>query len=532
MTRLLFCCAAVALTLLSWSARADESLRFPIRSFVIEGNRQLSTAQLEQRLKAFLGEARDFADVQHALEALEDSYRRAGYGAALVQLPEQELRNGVVRFIVVEPALGQVRITGNQRFDQDNIRASLPALREGQPLNTRALAQNLRLANEHPMKQLSASLQAGAAAQTIDVQIKVKDEAPWRVFATLDNTGNSATGKQRLGVGLQHGNLWNRDHSLTLQYQTSTAHPQQVKIAGVGYRWPLYAQGDSLNLYAAYSDVDNGLVSSPGQLPIAVRGKGRVAGGRYTLTLPDAGSTRQRLDLGLEQRQIDSDATDGNGQSIASASNVDYRLQPLQIGYGALFSGGDWALDLQLNYLRNLPGGSQGDAATLQQTRSGVRPGYRLFKPALTYQQRLPADFALRLAASGQFTPDALPPAEQLGAGGANSVRGYAERELSNDKGGQVSLELLSPDAGQGRLGDFSLRLAGFYDAGWLYRNQALPGEADAMRLAGAGIGLRGAYGKYAQLRLDWARAQRDSVASEPTLQGQSRLHASLIVVY
>ena len=86
---------------------------------------------------------------------------------------------------------------------------------------------------------------------------------PRKFFLTFDNTGNSQTGSYRLGLGFQHANIANRDHAVTLQVVTSPEKADQVSIYSIAYRLPVYSRGDSMDFFAAYSDVDAGTTSTP-----------------------------------------------------------------------------------------------------------------------------------------------------------------------------------------------------------------------------------------------------------------------------
>lgn len=59
---------------------APVELRFDIERYQVEGSTLLAPADLERLTSRFTGKARDFADVQRALEALENAYRARGYG--------------------------------------------------------------------------------------------------------------------------------------------------------------------------------------------------------------------------------------------------------------------------------------------------------------------------------------------------------------------------------------------------------------------------------------------------------------------
>ncbi|MFY0080544.1 ShlB/FhaC/HecB family hemolysin secretion/activation protein, partial [Acinetobacter baumannii] len=55
-------------------------------------------------------------------------------------------------------------------------------------------------------------------------------------------------------------------------------------------------------------------------------------------------------------------------------------------------------------------------------------------------------DWQVRLASSLQVSPHALPPVEQFGLAGANTVRGFTERAVAADSGAVVNAELYTPD--------------------------------------------------------------------------------------
>ena len=105
-----------------------------------------------------------------------------------------------------------------------------------------------------------------------------------------------------------------------------------------------------------------------------------------------------------------------------------------------------------------------------------------------------------------QYTGEVLVGPEQFGIGGANSVRGFQERERADDRGHAGSVELYSPDLSQ-RLGwkDWNLRLLAFYDIGRTSRVNPLRGEQVHNGIASAGIGVRLSQQKAFNTRLDVA---------------------------
>src|SRR5215467_8293252 len=217
--RLVACAVLLAVPSLAHGQAQTE--RFDIERFDVVGNTLLPAAEVDEILRPFTGKQREYGDVQRALEALEQRYRAAGYSAVLVSVPEQELGKGSVRLNVLEARITRVVVEGNKAFSAENIRASLPALKEGVSPRAADISANVQLANENPAKQADVVLRLGEKQGEVEARVAVVDSSPLKPFVTVDNTGNEQTGDYRLGVGVQHANLWDSDHVATLNYITS-----------------------------------------------------------------------------------------------------------------------------------------------------------------------------------------------------------------------------------------------------------------------------------------------------------------------
>jgi hemolysin activation/secretion protein len=143
--------AALALVTFQWMAApawAQDGPRFAIRGYQVEGNTLLPQDQVSLAVMPFTGPRSSFETIQLALEALEKAYLKAGYGSVKIEVPEQDLQEGVVRLLVVEARLDRINIEGAKFHSEANILRSLPALVPGQVVNIDALQANLDLANE------------------------------------------------------------------------------------------------------------------------------------------------------------------------------------------------------------------------------------------------------------------------------------------------------------------------------------------------------------------------------------------------
>ena len=231
---------------------AEQSLLFEVIRFQVDGSTLMKPEAVQRLLAPFTGKQKDFSDIQRALETLEVAFRDMGYGSVQIVLPEQNIASGVVRFDVVESRIGRVFVEGAERYDVTSVRRSIPALREGQIPNSMMIARNLALANENPARQAQVLMRNTEDDGVIDASIKVTEDKPWKASLSVDNTGTTSTGDYRVSAGLQHANLFNLDHLLTLQYITSPNHIPDVKVYGFGYKIPLYSLGSSLEFIGGY----------------------------------------------------------------------------------------------------------------------------------------------------------------------------------------------------------------------------------------------------------------------------------------
>jgi hemolysin activation/secretion protein len=481
---------------------------FEIRRFDVTGATLVPRGEVDAALAPFLGADRTIADVQRARGTLESLYARRGYGATQVVLPEQEIKDGVVRLRVVEAKLGHVAVEGNRFFDDENIRASLPALVPGQPLNTDRLASELQLANENPVKQTTVVLAPAESEGGVDAQVRVADQRPYRFSLSLDNTGTPQTGEYRIGVGFQEANMWNLDHVLNLQYVTSPTKeddPSQLSLSpnnnvlifGAGYHIPLYGLGDSIDLVAGYANVDSGVI----QNLYNISGSGRVYAARYNFGLPRVGAFEQKLALGYDSRLYNNNVVPVGGSTTVVPN---YALHPLSFTYSGVWRGAADELNFYAAGVRNIPYGQDGDQAQFDLVRPGADANYELSRFNANWLHRFPRDVQARVRFTAQYTRDELLSGEQFGLGGMDSVRGFYEREFAGDKGYSGTFEVYSPDLGGSVYPGARMRLLAFFDYGsaWLINPQVF--EQAVTRISAAGPGIRIAYKADVSIRLDY----------------------------
>jgi hemolysin activation/secretion protein len=458
------------------------------------------------------------------MEALEGAYRARGFSLVKVVLPEQELNEGVVHITVVETRIGQVRVTGNEFHDADNIRRSLPTIVEGAVPNTDALSANLRMANQNPSKKANLQLQSGDVPGVIDAIVQVVDARSWSASAALDNSGNDSSGRARVTAQIQNFDVGGMDHVFSAQYTTSPENPSKMSVYGAGYHIPLYSLRDSLDFYGSYSSVNAGMVSA-GLLDLNVSGAGTMFGARFNHELRRIGRYESQLTLGFDHKAFRNDV-DFQGTQLGS----DITVNPLSLSYASQWALPAGNLNFYLTGVRNIPGGSHASDANFNASRLGAPTNFALLRYGVGFTRPLPYDWLMRLTLNGQATNDALVSGEQFGVGGATSVRGLQERDVSNDKGFSANAEFHTPNLCGSVLGGTTrCNALAFVDGARLSRNQALAGETARERVSSAGAGFRLTGGKALSMQVDYGRVVD---ATDPQRRGDQRLHASLVFAY
>jgi len=514
---------------LAVSPAEAEQAKFTISKLIIEGNTLVPADELQRAVQPYIGENSTIESLQGALQAIEKVYADHGYGAIKAVLPEQEAEAGVFRINVVEAKLAAVRVVGNNHYSTENIIRSAPALVPGQSPNLQKVAKTLRIANESFAKNTRAVITRSAEPGKVDAELRVTDVKPWRFAASLDNTGTEATGRGRVGFVFQHANLFNRDQAMAAQFTTSPGHESDVQIFGLSYRIPVYRFGDTIDLTYGHSDVNSGTVASTGASPtLNISGSGDFVSANYNFSLIPFRDLEQRIIFGLNWRSFQSTVTQpGSNVSLIP----DLTSAPASISYMIGQSQGDvrWLSSLGLVY--NLSSGSDGDKAAYNQplARPGADPHFKAIRYNLSYYRPIVAGWNIRTDFNGQWTDDMLISGEQFGIGGAYSVRGFNERELSNDKGYRGTVELGTPEWTKVKLPNTHVFGAAFYDVGYVSRNNPLPGELVHEGIASAGLGMRMTIGQSFQVKADIAKVLDGTDMREA---GSFRGHVQLVMIF
>jgi hemolysin activation/secretion protein len=460
---------------------ADNKSSFEIVDFKVVGNTLLPEQKIYDLLDDFTGQDRVIADVEKAREQLETLYHEAGYPTVLVNIPEQSVTVGVIRLQVIESKTGATTVSGNRYYSSAMILKRLPALAPGGVLYLPEVQQQVSRLNRIADLKVVPALAPGKEQATVDIALKAEDHLPLHGSLELNNRASANTTALRTNGALSYANLWQAEHTVSLQYQTAPLKPGEVQVFSGSYTLPAPWNPDhTLVLYG----VDSQSASAFGE-GFQTKGKGIIIGTRFSANLPGQGSYQHGLTLGFDYKKFDESVQQGTGDVTTP---IEYL--PFSVAYSSSLpdSGGLTMFNLGVNASFRGAVARQGEFAD---KRYKSRGNYLFATAGVERRQNLLEHLAALVKLDGQFADQPLISNEQYSAGGMESVRGYPESALAGDSALHASLELSLPNqlfAG----GKFSLLPYLFYDFAALWTKSPLPGQEPFTQLQGTGVGLRG----------------------------------------
>ena len=482
------------------SSEPDHAENFDIREYRVRGNTRLPVSDVEKTVYPFLGPGKTIDDVEAARKALEALYQERGYAACNVDIPEQEVGEGVIVLQVSEGRVDRLKVTGARYFSPGKIREKVPALARGEVLDLpKAQAQLAELAQQSADRKVTPVMRAGRTPGTVEVDLGVEDRLPIHGSLEINGRNSANTSRTRLIGLLRYDNLWQRFHSASLQYQVAPENPSELQVWAGTYTLPIEALDARLAFYGIGLDSSSD-VATAGALTVV--GTGNIYGLRLVKSLPGLGRLYHSATLGWDYKDF--------GQAItlsgADSQNTPIAYSPFMLSYGGGFVGEDDSLT-QLNVevdfsIRGLGNNQQ----EFENKRFGASAGYIYLAGDLRHRQMLPKDFQAQFRFAGQLADSPLISNEQFGAGGWQSVRGYYETQRLGDDGFNASVELHFPDLaafGPEVVNKWRLLLFGDYARLWI--RDSLPGAPGGYDLASWGAGMRLQAFRYLFTELDWA---------------------------
>ncbi|HAZ15041.1 MAG: hypothetical protein A2Y28_00730 [Chlamydiae bacterium GWC2_50_10] len=453
--------------------------------------------ELEPR---FIGQPLTQEGLAEIKRALILYYRRHDRPVVAVEVPEQEITNGVLQLIVIEGRIGKI-ICKNNRWFSDSLLLGYVQLRPGQAITADTLLTDVAWMNRNPFRKTDLIFTPGEDEGVTDIELITKDRFPFRPYLGGDNTGNGTTGQARWFGGFNWGNAFGCDQILSYQ-ATLSSNINLFQAHSVHYTAPLPWRHLFL-LFGGYAKIEPELTG------FSSSGRSWQVSPRYTIPFnPLYRSFLQESSFGFDFKN-----TNNNFLFVEERELMAFGGEVnLSQFYGSYSLGKELKkhrLTLSLELY-----GSPGRLFSHQKDSDFESLRYRA-KNRYVYGRltagdiiTLPKKLSASLLGRLQLANGNLLPSEQFGLGGYDTVRGYDEREINADRALCLNGELRSMPLPFLKLFGFrkldeELIFLAFLDFGLGNNVHLLPEESRFQTLLGAGPGLRYRIGKNLSIRAD-----------------------------
>jgi hemolysin activation/secretion protein len=439
-------------------------------------------------------------------------YQRNYRPVVTVEIPEQEVRQGIVQLVVIESTLGNVVCQGNKHFRCGQLKRYID-LRCGEPIQTDILLSDVSFMNQNHFRRTDVLFSPGYEENTTDIHLITKDRFTWRFYTGGDNTGNDFTGNARWFGGFNWGNVFGLDHTFSYQY-TASSDFYEFQAHTLNYNIPLPFLHHNIVLFGGVSFVHPKLSSLNSQVqpPIGTfqsEGTTGQASFRYELAFGKPWLAQlAEMNFGFDYKYID------NNLSFITTNSVPLLFRTVNLfqfvvgmDYGAESGPNQFAFSFDV-YASPGEFIAKGTNSDFNNLRNRAKNQYIYARGYLKKTIHMPFEWCYFLfVLRGQMASGVLLPSEQFGLGGFDTVRGYDERVFFADKmvlgNFELRVSLLDSICWFKRRNN-SLTLLGFFDVGNGSNYRSLDNEVNSAYLASIGPGLRYECSHYLTFRADY----------------------------
>ena len=217
-----------------------------MQGYEVLGNTLLPDDTLKAIFDRHTGLNIGFDDISSALKELQLEYHLRGYDTISVTIPQQRITNGIFKIRVFEGRLAEILVKGNRYYSSNNVMRALPGLKTNLILNSKFFQPELDRANANQDRQIFPEIHPGPDTNTTSLFLVVKDRLPLHAKIEANNQSSPGTPEMRLNSSAVYNNLWQRDHSLGVQYSFSEEAYKD------GNQWALYDRPLVVNYSAFY----------------------------------------------------------------------------------------------------------------------------------------------------------------------------------------------------------------------------------------------------------------------------------------
>ncbi|HUJ72295.1 MAG TPA: ShlB/FhaC/HecB family hemolysin secretion/activation protein [Verrucomicrobiae bacterium] len=471
----------------SESGALSSGARVFVREFRFQGNTIFSSMELATLTAPYVNRELTSEQLEEVRRLLTAFYVEFGYVNSGAILPDQDVRDGIVTFQIVEGVLSDIKIRGKDRRLRDSYITTRLRRWAGPPLRINELKEGLLLLRQDPnVKQINAELRPGTKPGESYLDVYLQEEQPFHLGLQVDNHRPPSVGAEEILLIGADQNLTGNGDLVEFTYGIAHNGEDGFEFSGAedesgSYTLPIHPSGTTIRVFGSRND------TSIIEEPFAVLGITNTLI-RYGVTLrqPVYRTANREVALGVTFERDHNEAFflgQPAGDDVVPGS-VNGRINTSVLRFTQ-----EWLDRSQIQVLALRSTFNVGiDAFGVTDNGTDRNAKFFSWLGQLQYVRRLfDTQNLIILRTDGQWTDEPLLPTEQFSVGGANSVRGYRENQIVRDCGFVSSVEGRVPIL-FGRGGVPVVQLAPFFDCGGAWTLESKTPSPETIYSSGIGI--------------------------------------------
>ena len=430
-----------------------QAATFKVSNFSFEGNKLISSNELQVFLKEYLNREITLDELKLAVDSLSVLYKDKGY-LATASLPKQDITEGNVKIIIIEAKFGgtQLKLDPNTKYriHPEIIQKFIEhSNQKGEVLNLNALDRAVLIADELPGAAVTQSLQSGTKDGETDSLLNINNEPNYVAMVSVDNYGSHATGSARYQANASFLSPLGIGDRVDL----GLLHSKGTDYARLSFNRPIGYSGLRMGINASALKYD---VIAGAALSLNPEGTAETLQMEGSYPVYRSRAFDLSLASFLERKHFRNKAQ----EAVESNYFIDLFNMGSSLNHkNTLFLAGETSasVDLDLGYANYDDSPLTFQTSKIEQATQGR---FNRLRWGINNTQFFTETISSVLKFNGQLSDSNLDSSQKFYLGGANGVRAYPTSEGSGSEGYLLSAELHKELTA-------NFTVTGFYDYGF-----------------------------------------------------------------
>ncbi len=485
-----------------------------IQTIRVRGNTVISNEEIAQITAPYTNKNVYLSDLEKLRDQLTLAYLNKGYINSGAVIPDQDIKNGIFTYQIIEGNLTDLEVQTDGRFRTNYFRKRLRRDSDG-PLNILQLERRLQLLQlDDRVRRIEAQLRPTETRGGSRLSVNVKESKPYRFEMGISNHQVPTVGNVRGHFIFSHANLLGLGDRVSATLQKS----EGFESIDASYGIPLNSYDTTFKFH--YRENWAEILEEPFNA-LNIESNSVTIGGTLTQPLYRSPNSSFSVFVTGEHKRTDSFIF---GDPFSFAEGPDdgvSQIMAIRFGQDFVYRGRNQVFSARSTM-------SVGLDALGATVNGGETPDGQYFSwlGQIQYARRFPwSNLQVVVRGDAQMTDSPMLGLEQFPVGGHASVRGYRENQLVDDNGSSGSIEIRMPvwrDIQRGSYIEFGV----FSDAGysWNNRDELSPGQDT---LLSAGVGVRMGFNKRLQMEVYWGHQFREVIEASDRDTQDDGIHFS-----